>query len=660
MRKMLVIGLAAVLLAALVPFAGACAEYIPVKLELSVSPSILAGPRNVEVTVKVSNIGDSDLAGNASLYGPDGKIVTDFGDGGSTMLKMGAVYTCKTVWRVTEGQLGNGKLTYSLKYPAFTDEGEKVTRSISQSVTIRRSVPDPEIIVKRSLSANMAAKGQPVTITYDIENNGELAIESIKITEHRTISTKSYSIAKLEPGQIGRAEFQVTMGEKDLTSEATITYKVPGNSKTYTYKEDAATIQFGSPSLSGKLESSATSAMIDNTVKLKLTLSNTGNVDYQNIRVSDALLGEIFINQQVAAKQTLTLEKEVTMRENQSFAFTVEAMDSTGNAVSFTSNKVSVAAVDPSKQMDLVVTASASSQVIYSEPGVLTFRVSVKNAGEVDAKDVKVTCGTTLVHSFAELKAGEEMTFSRLVSATQAGQFQFTATTKDQLNNTVAFSSEIIPITFSRPTPLPTEVPTPPIPTLKQEEVPTKVEIPAEINTLQSALQIGAYLFSGLTIIAVALFLTASVRRMHLRRQSSKAYDHLERAGRRDYSLEHSPREQDKKAEMLLRDSAEEQDDKEEDDDALGTLNEDAFASALSRKTEGVVPPAQSVKPDSETTAPKPLTGDGEKKPTPETDGNPDEEVKKNNIKQPTPESPLGFSRNRRRSSPKPESEQAN
>ena len=522
----------------------ATADYIPVKLELLVSPSVLAGPRSVDVTIKVSNIGDGDLAGNVSLFGPDGKIVTDFGDGGSTQLKQGAVYTCKTTWKVTETQLNNGKLTYSLKYPSFTDNNEPVTKSISQSFSIRRSVPEPDVVVKRSISATMAAKGQQITVTYDIENKSDVAITDIKITEHKNIASKAKSIANLESGAIGHAEFQVVMGDKDLTSEATITYKVSGNTKVFTYKAEASKILFGSPSITAKLEPAAASAIINNTLKLKLTLTNTGNMDYQNIRISDPILGEVFTNQQVAAQQKLELEKEITVRETHSYTFTIEAADSSGKMVTLSSNKITVTAVDPSKQLELKVTATASSNKIYSQPGVVTFKVEVMNPSEVDAKDVKIICGKTLVHTFGEIKSGDTLSFSRPVSATQAGRFQFAASTKDQLNNTVEFLSDVILISYERPTPVPTTAPPEPDPILNILPTPTEVEIPEYMLRLQSITQTVGLLFTVLTGIALILVVFVLIKRLAAKRKSAQAYDHLERAERRDYAQEHSPREQ--------------------------------------------------------------------------------------------------------------------
>ena len=521
----------------------AAADTVPVKLEVSVNPSIMSAPKTVEVKIKVTNVGDGDLPGNVTLTGPSGKVVTDFGDGGSVALKIGTSYSCTTSWAVTQAELDKGKISYTLKYPTFDEAGNPVTKSVTISPALKKSTPEPQITVKRTLSNTMAKKNDTVTITYEIENTGEVAVEALKITENKSIATKTQSIAKLEPNRPGVARFEVVMGEKDLTSEATITYKAEGAAKTYTHKVEAAKITFGAPSLAAKLEASAKQANIDETVKLKLTLSNTGNMDYQNIRVTDALLGELFTNQQVPAKSEIVLDKELTVREDGTYVFTVEATDASGNTMTITTGKVEVRAIDPSKVMQLQVSAASNREVIYEQPGVVKFTVNVTNSGEVDAKDVKVTCGDKLMYTFDEIKAGETKSFTRDVSATIAGKFQFVAATKDQLDNTVKFESNIIQITYTQPTPEPTQAPTLPAPVLTQLPMPTDAEVPASLGSLQGILKVLAIVLLVFLIIALGLLVMATIRRMADKKASDKAYDHLELAARRDYSKEAKTRE---------------------------------------------------------------------------------------------------------------------
>lgn len=539
-----------VLLFSLWPVMGLASEAgagsVPVKLEISVNPATMAGPSTVKVSVKVTNIGDEDLPGNVSLYDPASKTVTDFGDGGSTPLAIGTSYSCETSWDVTATNLENGKITYSLKYPAYNEAGELVRKTISASAEVKKATPVPGVSIKRIISTPMATKGQEVMVTYDIQNTGDVTLKDIKIKEHKNISSKVQTIATLEPGALGRAEFPVTMGTKDLTTEATITYKLDGASKTYTEKVEATKIVYGTPSLTAKLETSAKSAKIDETVTLKLTLENTGNVDYDNIRVTDPILGEVFVNQQVPSKQKLELEKEIAVLASASYTFSVEATDSAGNTMTLATSKVDVAAIDPSKTLNLSVSATANREVIYEQPGLVTFKIEVANTGEIDAADVKVSCGDQAMYTFDTIAAGQTRSFTRDVSATMAGKFQFTATTKDQLNNTVSFLSNEIQIGYTKPTPEPTTAPTLPAPTLNLIAIPNKVDIPPALTTIQSVAQTLAVVLAVLFGIAFLLLIVATVRRIVAKKASEKAYDHLERALRRDYSQEPEEREAEK------------------------------------------------------------------------------------------------------------------
>lgn len=537
MKKRFLFGFIAVAVALIALVSIACADYVPVKLEVSVSPSSMSAPRDVTVQIKVSNISDDDLPGTVTLYDPNGKAVTQFGDGGSAMLKIGTSASCETTWKVTEKQLSNGKITYSVKYPGFTDDGEEVKKSISASANIKKSAPAPEVTVKRTISPTMAKKGQEVTITYEIENNGSAAITDVKIAEHKNISSKTKSIKTLEVGQVGKAVFTVTMNTKDLTSEGTITYKSSGQSKTYTEKVEATKVVYGSPSLDAKVSASKKSVKIDETVKFTIVLKNTGNTNYDNIRISDEVLGEVFTNQSIEAGKELTLEKEVTIRTSSSYAFLIEAIDASGNATSLTTTAIDITAVDPSKALTLTLDATSDRDVIYEQPGVISFTINVTNPSEVDAENVKITCSNATLYTFEKIAAGQSASFTRDVAATIAGRFQFTATAKDALDETLSFQSNTIDIGYTMPTPEPTAAPTVPVPTLVVVTAAPS-EVPASLITIAQIANVLSIVFLALLGVSLLLLLIATIRRLIAKAASKKAYDHLERAARRDYSQE--------------------------------------------------------------------------------------------------------------------------
>ena len=533
MKRRLIVCLVMILalVAGLASTAAAEAEVDSLKVSIELSSSKLAEPKEITVSIQVTNTGDADMPGPVTLYDPSGKMVEEFG---SPTLTAGASKSWSGKWNVTQSQLDSGKLTFKLKYSLYNAAGELVNKTYNFSHPLTYTGAVTSVEINRTITPTTARKGQTVSVTYDIINTGNVDITDVSIKEDKSISSKSGTIASVPAGEKGSYSFSVTMGTKDLTSQATITYKAGG--KTQTEKKDAATIKYGEVKLTAALSASKKGGVSGDTVKLTLTLKNTGSADYQNVTVTDAVLGELFTGQTVPAGKTVTLEKDITITDSADYQFTVTGQDASGENVETATDRVSVKAVDPAKQVVLQVEASADRETVYTLPGTVKFRVTVTNVSAVDVSDVTVYASGVQLYSFPSILAGESRDFTRDVSVSMAGQYRFDAKVKNQLNETETFESNIIHIAFAQPTPEPTDAPivTPPMPTY--EDIPTDDGLPAYVDTVQKALGIAYRVLLVLAAICLLLLAIGVVRRMQAIHESNKAQDHLERGSYRDYT----------------------------------------------------------------------------------------------------------------------------
>jgi hypothetical protein len=561
------------LCALLLGFTGVLAEdtYNPIDVKMDLSKTKFTGPDDVTVSIRVSNVGDDRIPGPVYLFYPDGKAVTDFGDGGAVNLGLGEFKTWTGTWHVTQKQLEAGRITFTVKYPVPNGESDIAykNKSAVRSITFNGAAPGLE--VSRVISPQMAQKDQKITITYELKNTGNVTLTNIKVAENKSISSKAQTVDSLAASESKQVTFEVTMGSKNLTSSATITYKASGTNQSEKKTVEEATITLGEAKLKATLASSATGVNINETVKLTLTLTNEGNISYSNLKVTDPVLGEVFSNQELAAGATKSLEKEITMLASGEYAFTVLATDNTGNEVSVTTDKVTVNAVDPNKKLVLTVNATADKLEVYSQPALVRFEISVTNASESEAKDVILRHGNTTLYTFTSIKAGETKTITRDTSISMAGKFQFTAACKDLLGNAVTFDSNPVSISYSVPTPEPTTVPQRTPQPLITEPVPKSAGLPPAFATAKNVSLILFGLFLVLLGGGLVLLMVAFSKRIAQRRQSEAALDHLERGTRRDYT---APSEGDE-AEFPVTYREGDENQEEPEADTLLTLQDD-------------------------------------------------------------------------------------
>ena len=537
------LALAAALLIALLCCAGALAEESipdPLKVSMALETNKFSEPKEITVSISVSNGGESDLPGPVTLYYPSGKQVDEFG---SPTLGVGTTKSWSGKWKVTQAELDAGRITFKIKYSLYNADGDLVNKTKSFSKKISYSGAAPELTVNREIRPTTAQKDQEVTVTYEIENTGSADVSSVSIKENSGISSKPGTIEKIAAGEKQSYTFTAKMGKKDLTSAATITYNAGG--KTYTQKVEAATVKYGEVKLSATLTADKKGGAPGDTVKLTLKLKNSGTVDFRNVTVTDENLGEVFSGETVKAKESLTLEKDVTITETQDIQFTVTAEDDTGEPVETATGRVNIIATDPTQQIVLSVEAEADRDVVYQIPGSVRFTITVRNESAIDVDKIRVRAVNTVINTFDSIPAGESRTFTREMAVSMPGTYQFTASCQDQLSQTLTFSSNLLPIALEQPTPVPTEAPivTPPAPQYRPvpetyEELSDAEKLPEWTEKAEPIADGAKWILAGISAVLVVLLLIGFIRRGVRKIQSGKAMDHLDGANYRDYNTQ--------------------------------------------------------------------------------------------------------------------------
>ncbi len=527
----LVLGIVLVLLCA-----SAALADDPMKVSMELSTNKFTAPKSIKVSITVTNVGDVDMPGPVTLYYPSGKKVEEFG---SPTLAVGASKNWSGDWTVTQKELEAGKITFKIKYPVYSDEVDEegnntlVNKTKNFSKKIQYTGADPVIEAERTILPTTAQKGQEVSVTYEIKNAGAVDVTGVTIKENSSISAKSGTIDSIPAGETGKYTFTAVMGNKDLTSSATISYKAGG--KTFTTKVDSTTIQYGEVKLSATLSADKKGGAPGDTVKLTLKLKNSGTTDITGITATDATLGTVFSDETVKAGETIGLEKEVTITENMDLQFTVKGEDGTGKQIETATGRVSIIATDPTQQIVLNLEANADRDKVYKLPGTVRFSFTVHNDSAVEVKGIQVKAVETTLYNIESIPAGGSFSFVRDTDVSMEGTYQFTATCKDVLGQTLTFDSNPIKISYAEPTPVPTEAPlvTPPAPAT--EPLPTDQPEPEWLNQAEDIAGIAKWILAGIGGVLLILLLIGAIRRGKSRSESKKAMDHLEGATYRDY-----------------------------------------------------------------------------------------------------------------------------
>lgn len=556
----------------------------PIKASIQIEPASLSKPGEAAVTISLSNTTSEAIAGAITLYDPDNNLVSEFGDGGSVKLDAGATYTTAEPlkWLVTQQQLNDGKIIYHIKYETYD--------SVSKQSTVRTQFLKADVQftgelvglnVVRSISpANyIAVKDQDVVITYTLVNTGTTGLKDIVIKENSSISSKSQTITTLAGGASDNVTFTIKMGTKTLTSKPTITYKASGSNTKKTYEGEIAkqTIEAGKVNFSTSLKPSENGVNVNETVELVLKCVNKGNIDYNGLTVSDPVYGDLFLNFDAPAGETVELTKKITVLEDMSFAPVLSGVNASGIAVNNVYDAFTVYAVDPAKALNLDFSATPESNEIFSLPYDMRFTFKITNTSPSDAKEIVITSvgsGNEVV-AVDELLAGQSVELTRDLAVQQAGRYQFLLTAKDNVGDTKEFTGDVITFTLGTVTSAPTATPVITVVPPQLQTMPANIEMPSALVTTGSALRIALIVGIVLLVISGGLLAAALIIRFLAKKKSDNAMDHLERAQKRDYTSEPEAEVDSASAEEAAKA-------KSEDDEVISAAAEPAAAEDVS------------------------------------------------------------------------------
>ena len=511
--------------------AGLADDSDPVSATIQVTPDSLTGPGEVSVSLRVSNPSSADMIAPVTLYDPAGNVVSSFGDGGSYILKSGDSRSWEGKWNVTQAQLDAGTVAYTLKYHLEDASGSLVELNKQATARITFAGERVNLNVKRTISPQVVRSSGQATVTYELYNNGNVELTDIRVQEN--ISKTAKTVKSLPVGERTSVQFTSRIGNADLTSSAVITYKASGSAKTEKITVEDATIPLAKPDLKIDLSSPTAGVNVGEAATLVITFTNAGNITYSNVTVTEAKRGEILTNLTIPAGATVTEQKDFILMEPSTFKVTATLPDNTGETRTMTSKELSIGVFDPEKQLLLTLNLTSDQETVPSVPADVKFHLTVTNNSNIKAEKIAITHGSTAIYTIDSLEPGGSMVLDRDVRISQAGQFRFTASLKDTMNNTVTFESNTIRIAVDRSTPAPTAVPAA---TVAPPALVTAAPVDPMLDQGRSALMTAAMALGALFAAAFVLFAVSTVIRLRKRSKSKSAYDHLDLAERRDYT----------------------------------------------------------------------------------------------------------------------------
>lgn len=305
LRKIMVAALAIMALVWMLPM-GALAE---AGIDVSCTPAELAEPGKVSADVTIRNTSDSLTMEDVLLEGPriEPYSVGNIVPRGTRQL---------TIAEVTIQEPGKA-VNYRL---SWTENGERKEADIP--VLVKSKNVTPKLIATRKSDKEILKPGEKAMLTYVIQNQGEVSITDIKITDPAFAEAVAEGLSLEVGAEAKTISKELTMGEAAVTSAPTITYNAAGTPGEV--KIEPIEIKLALVTLEVSIEAAQTSAT---GTKVVITLKNAGNLGLTKLLISDELGNEISSNINVAIGETKSFEHVVSSAAVRRFQVNVSGVD---------------------------------------------------------------------------------------------------------------------------------------------------------------------------------------------------------------------------------------------------------------------------------------------------------------------------------------------
>ena len=347
--------------------------------------------------------------------------------------------TYEMVWADSEVEGRSG--TYTAKSTNYT-----VIESIG-ILAITAGTPenplDPTLVVKKTHDKNQTYKaGDVITFTITAKNIYEEA-KTITLEELEGVTLDASVFENVAPGAEITATATYTVTEQDIvngtfTNNVTVTFS--GVEDKFTGTDTVDEFEDANPHMTiTKTTVGADEGHIyklGEVINYQITATNDGNLTLTNVKVKDALTGNVgenaFTIDTLAPNEAQTFDVRYTVTENDVLAGKV-VNNATGSATDPTNPTDPETPVTPGEKEDPIETPNPSLTVVKTsdKTGVVklgetvTYTITVTNNGNVTINDIEVTdelTGNTGENAFTidKLAVGESKQFTATYTVTEA------------------------------------------------------------------------------------------------------------------------------------------------------------------------------------------------------------------------------------------------
>lgn len=433
---------AALLLLALIIFAcpGAFSEATQSNLAINAyaNPAQMVLAQDANFVFSLENL-TKDILSDVTVLFPEANGQHLAGD-----IAGGEVATAEFSYPVTDEDLNLGSITFSI---SCSDASGAALPAQDVTVPVTRETERPEVEFTRQISSRYVHAGDDLTLVYQVKNTGNVPLTSLELND--PLGGYAQTLDKLAVGEtqtfINRVQLQ-----ESAASTPTLRFASGASGQNYTKSLSSASITLADEAIYALLSVDKTEVSYGDSVTLTLTLTNSGNVSFSDITLTDSVLG-MLENEPLSlpsGASPVVIARSCVIKSNTTFRVHVSGNTDAGTPFEVDTDPVTVCVLQGETAADLTLTAVPSARTL-SEPGMVSFTLTLANNGQSDLSHVTLKeLSRGEIRVFDVIPSGAPTVKEQLYDINENSVFQFVAEITDPDGNVRSVYSDEIAITI--------------------------------------------------------------------------------------------------------------------------------------------------------------------------------------------------------------------
>ena len=345
------------------------------EVSCSIKPVSMVSPGDATLTFTIVNRSSSPIR-NIYLSSADGLLSEPIGQIGP-----GETQTLVRPHSVTQEELDDGKIAYTVSHDPLESGGEKVSYALN--VPVIKGKAQPGVDFTRQVSSDYVSQGGLVTVTYKVRNAGNVALTGLRIRD--TLGDYTGRLEQLGVGETKTFISRVSISE-DADSAPVLDCQA-ASGKEITRALDPLTIHIAYSALEATF-TVGRSVFEEDTADAILLLTNQGNVNYSNVTVWDDVYGGMIADVISLPVGGGPVEVNYTypLRGETQYRWRIQATSETGEALDMLTDTVTLSNSPSDETVKISLQVAARTPKI-NRAGWVTFDFSIANEGTVMASD---------------------------------------------------------------------------------------------------------------------------------------------------------------------------------------------------------------------------------------------------------------------------------